>query len=573
MQVYGIIHKYYGGTVESKDNLTAENVYQKLSTGLSNLVAVLTIVITVIIDYLFIGTFKPNSIWLIIGILFVVVIMEVLLRLSWAKFLTQPLAATILYNLLVAVAVVFVLPLNSPYDLLVLYMMYQSAYWLGRKGFIIVTLTYVLAYELNYLVNFDSLILQDFYVMIAKLALLFAAGSLTERQMAIMAAERDHILSESEHQAIERERLLSLINSMADGVIATDSNGKIILYNGAALDLVNTNQNLENKPLKQFIDTRSADGKRVDIIAEANKSDSLIKRDDLVFKNTEDEQINLYVSVASIYLATSSKDSQGFICILRDITKEKSIEEQRDEFISVVSHELRTPIAITEANISTAMLPNILKSQKKAKQLLEQAHHNIVFLADMVNDITTLAHAERGTLTAEIEIVDAKQLLDEVFETYKQEASDDGLELIHQASDDLPVLHSNNYRIKEIIQNFVTNAIKYTEKGSVTIKAERAGKDEVRFSVIDTGIGLSKSDQKHVFDKFWRSEDYRTRSHNGTGLGLHVAKKLAERMQGTVGVESKLNKGTTFWLQVPSLKKVNPEKSKKQTKKTTKKSS
>ena len=101
------------------------------------------------------------------------------------------------------------------------------------------------------------------------------------------------------------------------------------------------------------------------------------------------------------------------------------------------------------------------------------------------------------------------------------------------------------------MQNLVTNALKYTKEGSVTIKGQREATGVV-LRVIDTGIGISKSDQKHIFQKFYRSEDYRTRESSGTGLGLYVCKKLAEKIGLSLVFESRLNHGTTFLLTIPS---------------------
>jgi signal transduction histidine kinase len=107
--------------------------------------------------------------------------------------------------------------------------------------------------------------------------------------------------------------------------------------------------------------------------------------------------------------------------------------------------------------------------------------------------------------------------------------------------------------VREILQNFVTNALKYTEKGSVVVSAKPRG-DGVMFEVSDTGIGISKADQERVFDKFFRSEDFRTRATSGTGLGLYVTMKLTRLIHADISLESELNEGSTFSIFVPNLK-------------------
>src|SRR5690606_32538895 len=127
----------------------------------------------------------------------------------------------------------------------------------------------------------------------------------------------------------------------------------------------------------------------------------------------------------------------------------------------------------------------------------------------------------RGKLNVEVEAINVYQLVKDLTDNYIPEATKKGLEIKTQLDPSLEVLQSSQLYVHEILQNFITNAIKYTEKGSVTIGA-RKKEQGVEFSIADTGIGISKGDQEKVFDKFFRSEDFRTRQSNGTGLGLYV---------------------------------------------------
>jgi signal transduction histidine kinase len=117
----------------------------------------------------------------------------------------------------------------------------------------------------------------------------------------------------------------------------------------------------------------------------------------------------------------------------------------------------------------------------------------------------------------------------------------------------LHALYSSQLYVKEIIQNFITNAIKYTDSGSVTLSTVQKDKG-VQFEVADTGIGISKADKHKVFDKFFRSEDYKTRSKSGTGLGLYVTMKLARLLHAEIDIESEPGKGSVFSVFIPDLK-------------------
>jgi two-component system phosphate regulon sensor histidine kinase PhoR len=353
---------------------------------------------------------------------------------------------------------------------------------------------------------------------------------------------------------VERSQLTSLVNSMADGVIAVDTAAKVVLYNAAALNVLDLNSSMKGKSLKRYIKLVDKDQQPVDIIKLVLDSKLATVSRDYRIKYSDGSFANLYLSIAPVHLGYGQKGSQGFVLLLRDITREKSLEEERDEFISVVSHELRTPIAISEGNISNAQL--IAKKDGSSAQItsaLEEAHTQIVFLADMINDLATLSRAERGKLVLEVEDIDVEKLVTDLTTNYKHDAAAKGLTITSEIKGKLKPLSSSKLYVREVLQNFITNAIKYTETGSVTVIASQTARGTV-FEVHDTGIGISKSDQERVFDKFFRSEDYRTRQNSGTGLGLYVTMKLTRLLHADIDLHSELNKGSTFRITIPNVK-------------------
>jgi signal transduction histidine kinase len=175
---------------------------------------------------------------------------------------------------------------------------------------------------------------------------------------------------------------------------------------------------------------------------------------------------------------------------------------------------------------------------------VKSSHDQVLFLAKMVNDLSTLSRAERGVADAAEEI-EVTAMIHDIYAEYAPQAEAKGLRFNLDLSPKLGYVSASRLYLKELIQNFVTNAIKYTKEGDVTIIATRTG-NSIQFSVKDTGIGISKSDQAHIFEKFWRSEDYRTRETGGTGLGLYVTRKLAKKLGVEIEMTSRLNHGSTF---------------------------
>ena len=363
--------------------------------------------------------------------------------------------------------------------------------------------------------------------------------------------ERQALAKTREQEAYQRERLLALVNSMGDAVVATDQQGVIKVYNSTLLSLLDTNLNLTGKSIDDIIKLFDADGKRLKLISEAHARRTVFSRTDLSHKFSDGEVIKLYINVAPIQPGYRSHAESGYIFILRDITKEKSLEEERDEFISVVSHELRTPVAIAEGGLSNIVL---LQERGASPDILKQAaiaaHDQILYLSKLINDLSALSRAERG-LGADMETVDLTEVLHDAYNNYLSQAQTKGLKLnLDIAAPKLPKVVSSRLYIEEILQNLVTNALKYTKEGAITVHAKQS-KQGVSLQVTDTGIGISKSDQKHMFQKFYRSEDYRTRESSGTGLGLYVCKKLAEKIGLGLTFESRLNHGSTFTLSIP----------------------
>lgn len=353
---------------------------------------------------------------------------------------------------------------------------------------------------------------------------------------------------------LERQRLLSLINSMADAVLAIDNDQKVAMSNGAAQDILDLNSSLEGKHIKDIFKPSDANNQPIDIKRQIAECETPCTTRDWRLSYGPHDHINLYVSIAPVEQSFGQAGGGGWVILLRDITREKSLEEERDEFISVVSHELRTPIAISEGNVSNAEFifqKSGIKDQAIG-EALKQAHDQINFLSSMINDLATLSRAERGKLVVDVETINAHELCQTLIANYTKDAEAKGLTMHGDIDPGLELLQSSKLYVREILQNFITNAIKYTERGAVTLHA-KPFKEGVQFAVSDTGIGISKADQERVFDKFFRSEDYQTRAQNGTGLGLYVTMKLARLIHAEIDLDSAPGKGSTFTIYIPNL--------------------
>ena len=372
----------------------------------------------------------------------------------------------------------------------------------------------------------------------------------------LMVADRElAALSIDSAKAIAQQKQMeSLINNISDGVIAVDKHYKISVYNAAALDVLDLNTDIKGQGLASLVHVINGESQDVNILLLLKETIIPTINRDLRIKYKDGSTANLFLGIAPVYLGFGRSENNGYTILLRDITREKSLEEERDEFISVVSHELRTPIAISEGNIGNAeFIVEKTGDLTAVKGALKEAHNQVLFLASMINDLSTLSRAERGVLQVEPEPINITELANELLSNYSPDANKKGLALSLELDQNLGELHSGKLYVREVLQNFITNAIKYTVTGSVVIGA-KPGDNGTTFFVRDTGIGISKGDQDRVFDKFFRSEDYRTRQNNGTGLGLYVTMKLVKLLHAQISLDSELNKGSTFTIFFPNLK-------------------
>ena len=353
-----------------------------------------------------------------------------------------------------------------------------------------------------------------------------------------------------------RNKILTIVNNLTDAVLSVDSHGQIELYNSAALDLLGQNEEISGKNISKICNLTKINTQKFEIQDIFRAGKPYFSTNDLILSK-EDEKLRIKIEIIKIKDSSSQKtkaSSKNFVVILRDITKQKTLDEERDEFISVVSHELRTPVAILEGSLSNLEV----LIQKKApfemlKQATQTAYKQNTFLATMVNDLSALSRAERGVGDM-FEKVNPKDLAENLFNKYKKSATEKGLMLNLNIENNLNCVNTNKLYLEELLQNFITNSLKYTREGSVEIHFKNSEKGVI-FEIKDTGIGISPQDQKRVFEKFYRSEDWRTRETGGTGLGLYVSTKLAAKLGTKIQLESKLNHGSRFFFELPKCRK------------------
>jgi PAS domain S-box-containing protein len=461
----------------------------------------------------------------------------------------------VLYHALALATMLFITGFLQPFAASTALLFLASSLYYGTKGLIASIITVTLAALADIAMRYGAQPTIVSENLLGLSAILVIGVSII---MIISSQETRHkVLIKSQRQArLQSDRVETIMNNLTDATFSTDNKGRVQMYNAACLNLLDTNDSLKGKDISDLFTLTDESGKKVKLLSLLTAAQKTTRRDDIRHTYRDDEHIRIELTFAPIKStfgdSKNANTKSGYVVIARDITKEKSLEEERDEFISVVSHELRTPITIVEGTLSNLQIllgrPRV-PAKATLETTVETAHEQVLYLAKMVNDLSTLSRAERGVADAP-EAVDVEEMIHRLHEQYQKDARDKKLHLDLDMGPKPGIVKASRLYLEELLQNFITNSIKYTEKGSVTI-AVKQSKDMVLFTVKDTGIGISRGDQAKIFNKFYRSEDYRIRETSGTGLGLYVSQKLASKLGTTIELTSRLNHGSSFSFKMP----------------------
>lgn len=357
-----------------------------------------------------------------------------------------------------------------------------------------------------------------------------------------------------------------LIQSIGEGMIVITPEGKISLINPAAAKM--TGWELEEAvglDSLLVIKLLSEDGKEVP------EADNPLKKVfvhpetiDTTMQLVKRDGKSLVVSiVVSPVVLPKTNTVSGAVAVIRDISVARAEEKRRADFISTASHEMRTPVAAIEGYLALALNDKVSSIDSKARGFLEKAHSSTQHLGKLFQDLLTSARAEDGRLVNHPVVVEMSAYLEQLTDSLRFAAEKKGLmvDFVIGAENNsaggkvikpLYYVNVDPDRMREVITNLFDNATKYTEAGKISIGL--TGNNEVvQLYIKDTGGGIAADDIPHLFQKFYRVDNSSTRTIGGTGLGLFICRKIVELYNGRIWVESEVDKGSTFYINLPRL--------------------
>jgi two-component system phosphate regulon sensor histidine kinase PhoR len=331
----------------------------------------------------------------------------------------------------------------------------------------------------------------------------------------------------------------AILSAMQNGLLVVDAQSRLAVVNPAFCELFAIDETSLGSPLLETVRDPA-----VQRIVGETLHQQKPSHGELVIGRREFE-------MTSVPMGSDNGAATGAVVLFHDITALKHADEIRRDFVANVSHELRTPLSILRGYIET-MLDDPKMPRGETARILEVMDQHSKRLGLLANDLLTLAQLESGSSSLQLSEIDLLRFLSDLVRDWKKKFAAKDLEAVVDVSDDCSIIRADEGRLREIFDNLLDNAVKYSGKGGkIHLGAARRG-SEVVLGVSDSGIGISQEDLPRIFERFYRADKARSRQLGGTGLGLSIVKHIAQLQGGRVEAESEFGKGTTIRVILPT---------------------
>jgi two-component system phosphate regulon sensor histidine kinase PhoR len=340
----------------------------------------------------------------------------------------------------------------------------------------------------------------------------------------------------------ERNRSSAILRSMVEGVAVIDAQEKIVFCNRAFSELWNLDSTaIDGRPVIEAV--RHSD--LLSLIRRALKGEEGV-RNEIVMGIVQQRSFSVTATpIIALEGALAGDRPSGAVLVLHDVSELRRLERIRHDFVANVSHEFKTPLTAIQGFAET-LISGALEDPRNNRRFLEIIRDHATRLAALTDDLLKLARIEAGKLEVEFGPVQLIDVIDRCVETAQINATRKRITLEVDLPPHLPLVHGDASLLRDVAQNLLDNAIRYTpEGGRVRVTADASPREAI-VSVDDTGIGIPLADQERIFERFYRVDPARSREAGGTGLGLSIAKHIVEAHGGRLWVESEVGHGSKF---------------------------
>jgi two-component system phosphate regulon sensor histidine kinase PhoR len=346
----------------------------------------------------------------------------------------------------------------------------------------------------------------------------------------------------------DRQQLRAVLGGMAESVIAVDGRRRLVFANEAAVRLFNLAPGSVGRLVAEII--RSPELQHA---VDSTLSSARNFRGEIITQGPESWPRGSGRCLAVHGTALPGTPSAGAVLVLHDVTDLRRLERMRQDFVANASHEFKTPLAAIKAYAET-LLDWAIHDDQVNVRFLNQIDEQTDRLHRLVQDMLSLARLEAGQDSVEPGPFVVEPLLRQSIESYRDRAEASGLEFhvrLEFGQPDIEI-HGDQEGLRQIVENLLDNAIKYTPAGGRIQVQCKATADRVRLSVADSGIGIPREDLPRIFERFYRVDQARSRQLGGTGLGLSIVKHAAQSLGGQITVDSSMGAGSVFTVSIPT---------------------
>ncbi|MGQ9536520.1 MAG: ATP-binding protein [Actinomycetota bacterium] len=349
----------------------------------------------------------------------------------------------------------------------------------------------------------------------------------------------------------DKGKIETIINSLTDGLLVLDRDGRVVLANPSAARLLGAGTTVGEYTLRDILERMEGEPEFREVDLESALAGVLQEgrqvKNELVLRAGD----TTFYQVVWLPLHDPSGYVTGAVVLLHDVTDFVELDRMKSNFISMVSHELKTPLTSIKGFVRLLDAGRVGPVNEKQRRYLEIVLQQTESLTRIIEDLLDLSRIEAGIIEVRSEKVSLGQVARGVLAGLENMAREKGVSLYLDIPDDLPPVAGDPERLRQVFTNLVHNAVKFTPSGGeVRVRAEEAGQ-ECMVEVADTGIGISPLDLPRVFDKFYQVDSSATRQQSGTGLGLCISRELVVAQGGRIWVESEKGKGSVFRFTVP----------------------
>jgi two-component system phosphate regulon sensor histidine kinase PhoR len=371
----------------------------------------------------------------------------------------------------------------------------------------------------------------------------------TERELGTLARAlntmAEHLQEKLADLGAEQARSAGILESMAEGLVAVDQQGRIELMNASARRIFRLALDaVEGRHLVEVVRHPEV----MSLFQECREcAPGVVCRREL---SLQTPPLDLMMEAVPLRVGAVAS---GTLMVIHDVTELRRLERVRQEFIANASHELRTPLTAIRGYVES-LLEGAVEEPARARPFLEVIARHAERMSRLVDDLMDLSNIETGRLQLDRQPVSLRQMGEQVVALHRDVASKKGISLQFDVPPDLPAVLADRDRLQQILINLVDNAIKFTPAGRVSLSANKVSSTRVEVTVADTGTGIPSIDLPRITERFYRVDRGRAREQGGTGLGLSIVKHLVHAHGGELNIESELGRGTraTFTLPIAS---------------------